>query len=139
MIPEILSYLALGASIAAATASFLYVRKNKRSQDHLAKMISKYNKDYLTFLDVLKKEDSKFKEKLKEMPSERQVISITEDQLNEIQKWMKQYIVQLDQSEQKYVMPPIYQPSIKGKVDYLNKIFHLSGHPENIVIVKDRQ
>ena len=93
--------------------------------------------------ETLLKEHKNQLEKIKSIGTIRNEIAhtnrvLTFEEFVKVQETLKVLLAALEEKERQEILESLEQKSIKGQVDYLNKLIHLSGSTENIVIKTDK-
>ncbi len=121
---DIFTYLAIFAALIGLTFSIITFIKKIKAQRKLIKLINEKKSD----LEKLKKLET-----LRNNLAHSKVL-VSIDEFNDIKYSFKILTDQLDKSERKEILEPLEQKSTKGQLDYVNRILHLSGSTENIII-----
>ena len=125
---EILTYIAMASGLLGVILSVLtFFRKKKAEQN----------------FETLLKEHKNQLEKIKSIGTIRNEIAhtnrvLTFEEFVKVQETLKVLLAALEEKERQEILESLEQKSIKGQVDYLNKLIHLSGSTENIVIKTDK-
>jgi len=93
--------------------------------------------------EALLKEHKKQLETIKSIGTIRNEIAhtnrvLTFEEFVKVQETLKVLLAKLEEKERQEILESLEQKSIKGQVDYLNKLIHLSGSNENIIIKTDK-
>jgi len=119
---EILTIIATGLGILGLLLSILSVYRNYIAEIKLRR--------------IMKRKHVEIEKILKKYPKESDVhkVFLTYKGITNIQNSVKGYTKQLDKKERDKILESLEQKSIKGQVNYLNKIIGLSGNTENIIL-----
>ncbi len=125
---EILTYIAMATGLLGVILSVLtFYRKKKAEQN----------------FETLLKEHKNQLETIKSIGTIRNEIAhtnrvLTFEEFVKVQETLKVLLAKLEEKERQEILESLEQKSIKGQVDYLNKLIHLSGSTENIIIKTDK-
>lgn len=125
---EILTYIAMATGLLGVILSVLtFFRKKKAEQN----------------FESLLKEHKNQLETIKSIGTIRNEIAhtnrvLTFEEFVKVQETLKVLLAKLEEKERQEILESLEQKSIKGQVDYLNKLIHLSGSTENIIIKADK-
>lgn len=125
---EILTYIAMATGFLGVIMSILtFYRKKKAEQN----------------FETLLKEHKNQLETIKSIGTIRNEIAhtnrvLTFEEFVKVQETLKVLLAKLEEKERQEILESLEQKSIKGQVDYLNKLIHLSGSTENIIIKTDK-
>jgi hypothetical protein len=128
MKPEILTYIAIATGLLGVILSVLtFYRKKKAEQN----------------FETLLRENKNQLEKIKSIGTIKNEIAhtnrvLTFEEFAKVQETFKVVLAKLEEKERQEILESLEQKSIKGQVDYLNKLIHLSGSSENIIIKNDK-
>jgi uncharacterized membrane protein len=128
MKPEILTYIALVLGSIGVIMSIVTLITKKRAEKKLETLLRDKKKE----LDSIKS----IGRLRNELAHTNRVL--TYDEFSELQEKIKKLLVQLDNNERNEILESLEQKSIKGQIDYLNKIIRLSGSTENIIIQNEK-
>lgn len=125
---EILTYIAMATGLLGVILSVLtFYRKKKAEQN----------------FETLLKEHKNQLETIKSIGTIRNEIAhtnrvLTFEEFIKVQETLKVLLAKLEEKEREEILESLEQKSMKGQVDYLNKLIHLSGSTENIIIKTDK-
>ena len=121
---EILTYIALATGLIGVVLSILTIYRKRKAEQNLEILLKKSQKE----LNIIKS----IGEIRNEAVHSNRVLSF--DEFVTVQETLKKLISQLDDKQKEEILESLEQKSVKGQLDYLNKIIHLSGSTENIII-----
>lgn len=125
---EILTYVALATSVIGVVLSILTLKRKRKAEQNLEILLKK-NQEKLNVISSIGKIRN-------EMTHSDRILSF--DEFLIVQETLKKLIAQLDEKQREEILESLEQKSIKGQLDYLNKIIHLSGSTENIIIKQNK-
>jgi len=125
---EILTYIAMATGLLGVILSVLTFYRKKKAEQNFETLLKKHKHQL---------------EKIKSIGTIRNEIThtnrvLTFEEFVKVQDTLKVLLAKLEEKERQEILESLEQKSIKGQVDYLNKLIHLSGSTENIIIKTDK-
>ncbi len=130
---DILPYIAISASSIALIISALSLQRKIASDKHFVELLMREREEELRRLHQEFNQLVKLRTAGHKAVPESQV-NLSIGKLNELQSSFIKFSEALNKNDRQYVLNSLNQESIYGRVNYLNKILHLSGFPEDIVV-----
>ena len=124
---EILTYIAILTGLAGVILSVLTFYRKKKAERNFEILL----KEHIKQLDKIKS----IGEIRNEIDHTNRILSFEE--FIKVQETIKALSARLVENERKEILESLEQKSIKGQVDYFNKLLHLSGSTENIIVKRD--
>jgi hypothetical protein len=125
---EILTCVAILAGILGTLFSLYNLRMKGLAEKHFEAVL-KRRIDEFRFLKTI----GEIRNKSAHLDRE-----LTFEEFVQVQETLKKLVVELDKKERPEILESLEQKSMKGQLDYLNKMLQLSGSSENIIIRADK-
>ena len=118
---EIFSLIGLFLGIVGIVLSFLTLSRKVRAEKKFEEILRQRKEEILN-------------QQLKELEDDKKKIDLTEEEFIELQYRIKSLVSYLKKDERKEILESLDQKSLKGQVDYVNKMLHNSGSTENVSV-----
>lgn len=124
---EILTYVAIVLGLLGVIMSVLTFYRKKRAEQNFEKLLKQHKNriEKIKRIGIIKNE------------IERSDRILTFEEFVKVQKNIKKLLDKLEEKERQEILESLEQKSMKGQVDYLNKLIHLSGSTEIIIKVRN--
>jgi ABC-type bacteriocin/lantibiotic exporter with double-glycine peptidase domain len=125
---EILTYIAIATGLLGVILSILTFYRKKKAEQNFETLLKK-NKSQLETIKSIGTVGN-------ETAHINRVLSFEE--FVKVQESFKVLLARLEEKDRQEILESLEQKSLKGQVDYLNKLIHLGGSTEYIVIMNER-